>query len=197
MADCNLPLVPAPLSVNPAAVQFYTKTAATKTFELKGGTKEYVAEVTGLPAGLTVKQPGPGGTTLEISADASKLTKTAEPYNLRIHDQTNGGSSVSIRITIVDSPTPAAATSIASAPGAAAAAPSDEKKAIDGKTITIADTKYTLSNPTPNADKSVTVLICPKIPDDDKGRAPFIEAVKALPGVTSTIKVDTSLACRS
>ncbi|WP_332856157.1 hypothetical protein [Duganella sp. S19_KUP01_CR8] len=191
MADCNLPLVPAPLSVNPTAVQFYTNSAATKTFEFKGGTKEYVADVAGLPSGLSVKQAGPGGTTLEISADASKLTAVTAPYNLRIHDQTNGGSTVSIRITIIASPAAAAAN-----PAAAAANPADEKPGLDGKTIEVAKIKYTLSHPTTNADKTITVLLCPKIPDDDKGKAPFIKKVQELAGGTTIIKVDTSPACQ-
>jgi hypothetical protein len=105
MTECNLPSVPAPLVADIASVTFFTKAASTKSIELKGGTKEYVAETKGLPPGLTVKQPGPTGSTLEITSD-EKLVAVGG-YNLRVHDQTSGGSGIIIKITVAAAPAPA------------------------------------------------------------------------------------------
>lgn len=100
VSDCNLPSVPAPLIANLSAATFFSKTPQTTTVELKGGTKEYVADASGLPPGLSVKQPGPSGTSLDIVA-TDLLTKTGT-YPVRIHDQTPGGNGIVIQIVVTD-----------------------------------------------------------------------------------------------
>lgn len=102
MTDCGLPSIPAPLMTDTTIATFFTKTAMTKSIEIRGGTKEYVADVKQLPVGLTVKQPGPTGTTLELVA-TDELADIGT-YNLHIHDQTQGGNGVIVRITVAQQP---------------------------------------------------------------------------------------------
>jgi hypothetical protein len=217
MADCNLPSVPSPLTLNPAEVQFYTGANTTKVIELKGGTKEYAADDKVLPQGLTLRQPGATGTSFEIISDATKLVAVGT-YKLRLRDQTPGASAVYLTVTVVAGAAVGPAASASGAPGApkpapraapaptakpatpaipvAPVTPAHVAQAIDGKIIEVAGSKYTLSNTTPNADKSLTVLVCPPVPADALGRQALIDAVKKLSGVNSVFKVDTVPGCK-